>query len=566
VHALVDASDEQTQYRAFETLAAMEDRHLAATLDSRSPDTLLDIVETAAAVDSAAAPSVCRAIVEHGGDVVDLQTVVDHVLSLSHPDAVDVALDAYRRGDLEERVAIARALTGQLTPNLAWALEAVAEADGEADPAAPEPGADATAQMETHRARLRTQFKQARDVTRRAAALGLGLAGTEETVEPLVMAAETGPLDARRDAIAGLSLAPLERAAEPLARCCHDEDLVTDASKTLREALDRLEWNEYLADPVGRAIVDALVAVTDDGVRSTLIHAVHNGVQADVYRDDDEVFALLQRARQLPEPDARAEAATLLALTGRDAAVEAILPLFDDPHPSVRSAAAGSVTKVGADLGRRFSALLKGTDTHRTSEAYGARDAAVAVEPLLGLLDDDDPGVRHTAAAALGEAGDDRAVGALANRLETDPDPTVRRATADALGRIGHPAAVEPLQQAIDDDAEPVRRTAVIATGNPAFGRTDALVDVLLEHEEASLRSAAATALANQAPIHVLGPLCQALRTESEPAVRATVADALRTLDEPAAVPVLEDALADADNVARDAIDLALDELDEHTD
>jgi HEAT repeat protein/S-adenosylmethionine/arginine decarboxylase-like enzyme len=560
VHALVDSSDERAQYRAFESLAAMDDRRLAATLESRSIETLHNIVEAAVSVDSAAAPSVCRAVVEHGGASVDLTTIAEDVLSLSHPDAVDVALDAYRCGDAEERVEIAGLLTGQLTPDLAWALADVAEAD-----CTDEAEKTATDSQRNHVTQLREQFSHYSGITRRAAALGLGVVGTEQSVEPLTRALEHGTREQQRDAIAGLSLSPLELAAEPLARCCHDEDLVAEASETLRVALDRLEWNEYLADPIGQAIVDALVAVTDAHVRSTLIHAVHSGVQADVYRDDDDVFELLAMAPGLPEPDARAEAATLLALTGREAAIDAILPLFDDPHPSVRSAAAGSVTKVGADLGRRFSALLQGTDTYRTSAAYGALDASAAVGPLLGLLDDDDPGVRHTAAAALGETGDDRATEQLVARLENDSDPTVRRAAADALGRISPPTAITPLRTAIGDDAESVRRTAVIALGNPAFGLTDELVDLLASHDEPSLRSAAAKALAKHDPSNVLGPLCQALRTESEPKVRATVADALRTLDEPAAVPVLEDALADAKNVDRDAIELAIDELAEES-
>jgi len=286
----------------------MDEQRLAAALESRPPEVLLRLVETATAVDNATAPDICRLVVEQGGDRIDLTAVADHALELSHPDAVDVALEAYRRGDDDERIAVAQSLSGQLTPRLARALLAAAEAAvGPNEPAGTiadgtgaDDGTEADPTLDDHHARLRAAFDGSMDITRRAAALGLGTIGTDRAIQPLVGALDGESIDRRRDAIAGLSLAPLEQAAGPLARCCHDDDLVIEASRTLRDSLERLEWDEYLVDSVGRMIVDALVAVEDEDVRSTLIHAVHAGVQADVYRDDDELFALLERASGSP--------------------------------------------------------------------------------------------------------------------------------------------------------------------------------------------------------------------------------------------------------------------------
>jgi HEAT repeat protein len=59
---------------------------------------------------------------------------------------------------------------------------------------------------------------------------------------------------------------------------------------------------------------------------------------------------------------------------------------------------------------------------------------------LILLLNDPKRGVRKTAAWALGEIGDDRAVPALTSALE-DPDAGVRTAAQEALDTIARTKA-----------------------------------------------------------------------------------------------------------------------------
>lgn len=55
---------------------------------------------------------------------------------------------------------------------------------------------------------------------------------------------------------------------------------------------------------------------------------------------------------------------------------------------------------------------------------------------LIKALKDKHPAVRSAAATVLGRIGDDRAMGALLERVETDPDPIVRKAVKDAIMQI----------------------------------------------------------------------------------------------------------------------------------
>ena len=67
-----------------------------------------------------------------------------------------------------------------------------------------------------------------------------------------------------------------------------------------------------------------------------------------------------------------------------------------------------------------------------------------------------DGGVRSSAAEALGEIGDARAVEPLCAALR-DKDVDVREAAAEALGKIGDARAAVPLRSALGDEDSDVR-------------------------------------------------------------------------------------------------------------
>jgi HEAT repeat protein len=94
----------------------------------------------------------------------------------------------------------------------------------------------------------------------------------------------------------------------------------------------------------------------------------------------------------------------------------------------------------------------------------GKMGATEAVETLLEYVDaDSDPALQKVTFRALGEIGDERAVGPLADKLLMDNE-TVRPKAARALGLIGDTRAIKPLSEALKaDENEVVRAQAAWA-------------------------------------------------------------------------------------------------------
>ncbi len=185
-------------------------------------------------------------------------------------------------------------------------------------------------------------------------------------------------------------------------------------------------------------------------------------------------------------------------------------------YPSLVAVRGARLTAEGA-LPRVFEAL--GAVVNSSSEPESVRQAAIyalwgargrfATDALAIALDQDEPAIRLTAAAALLAGGDTRAlpvaeaalnapnsnatpealhnlavaisegirdpgaIPALA-RLLGSPNLDARRAVALALRSIGSAAVVEPLVKALDDVDGDVKYTAVAAlaeiTGQPQWG------------------------------------------------------------------------------------------------
>ncbi len=85
---------------------------------------------------------------------------------------------------------------------------------------------------------------------------------------------------------------------------------------------------------------------------------------------------------------------------------------------------------------------------------------------LIGLLKNDDPSIRSSAASGLGEMGKSAksAIPQLISLLK-DPDPFVRSSVAFALGKMGEPAksALRPLIRLLKDADTGVRDSAAFA-------------------------------------------------------------------------------------------------------
>lgn len=175
--------------------------------------------------------------------------------------------------------------------------------------------------------------------------------------------------------------------------------------------------------------------------------------------------------------------------------------------------------------------LLAGLIAGCVAEAPPTDPAALAPR-LVELLNDPNPGVRQTAARALGKIARPQAAPALVEKLR-DPDPVVRRDSAWALGNLG------------DEVMDQVGLALVERLGDPSK----------------EVKTAAAQALgAMRATPEMVERLTAILRQADVPTKRA-VLQALALLEAPASYPALVEALRDNDARIRQGAIAALGEL-----
>lgn len=159
------------------------------------------------------------------------------------------------------------------------------------------------------------------------------------------------------------------------------------------------------------------------------------------------------------DPEIRENAAITLGKIKDERAIDPLIKLLTDEEWEVESAVTSALVEIGEPaveplvfilqdkngdvfLRMKVIAVLAGIKDERAIQPMirvlkeepelqadlGYRLGLMgepAVEPLIQLLDDDDPEVRVRAAEALGRIGDGRAIGALTNAL-SDKDETVR--------------------------------------------------------------------------------------------------------------------------------------------
>jgi HEAT repeat protein len=84
----------------------------------------------------------------------------------------------------------------------------------------------------------------------------------------------------------------------------------------------------------------------------------------------------------------------------------------------------------------------------------------VAHGVVLAGLEADDVGVRLAAAHVVGVAGDAKDIGALTHLMHSDEDPLVRANVAWALGHMSSRKVIDPLVELVQEEAPAVRHTA----------------------------------------------------------------------------------------------------------
>ncbi|MBI5502947.1 MAG: HEAT repeat domain-containing protein [Deltaproteobacteria bacterium] len=163
----------------------------------------------------------------------------------------------------------------------------------------------------------------------------------------------------------------------------------------------------------------------------------------------DAAVAALRRLLSDPDAPVRALSAESLAALRDAASLAAVAPLVDDPDVGVRSAAVEAL----ADLAGDDDAPLRRLLTHdrpdvraRTCAALAELGAEGAEGELVRVLDDPNAVARHGATTALGWWFPRRRSAELHLRLQ-DPDASVRLAAADALAFVDDDAGLDVLRE-----------------------------------------------------------------------------------------------------------------------
>lgn len=198
--------------------------------------------------------------------------------------------------------------------------------------------------------------------------------------------------------------------------------------------------------------------------------------------------------RSVPDAERRRRRAAIAGHQGDEATAR---ELIDDADPAVRSAALGALHRLdvvtGADLAR---SLADGEPAvrRRALELIAALggDGPAAGVAIVPLLDDPDPTVVEVAAWASGERdpAEPGAVARLATLAVQADDALVREAAVAALGSLGDPAGLPAILAGTKDKAT-VRRRAVIALAPFDGPEVDAALDAAQTDRDWQVRQAA---------------------------------------------------------------------------
>jgi HEAT repeat protein len=256
---------------------------------------------------------------------------------------------------------------------------------------------------------------------------------------------------------------------------------------------------------------------------------------------------------RLTEPDGadddlRAEAVRALGRIGDPDALPALFVRLDDPVERVRQAAVEAVAACG-QLPGVAEGLLERLADPESPEVRSAIEALSrihdrrAVEPLKRLLLAPRAEVRQAAVFALAVFDEDQ-VGSLPLMLLGSEDPVLRRSAAAVLGELGDPCALEPLRLTLRDADPWVRYEAARAIAGLGDRRGAPALREALGDPVGAVRLAAAGGLGALRD-HGALPGLLPLAVDADEDVRAAAIEALGRLDGEAVLPALLAALGD---------------------
>lgn len=176
--------------------------------------------------------------------------------------------------------------------------------------------------------------------------------------------------------------------------------------------------------------------------------------------------------------------------------VKPLARLLTHDCPEPPKAAMEALGKMGAKAVPALIAELKdpAMARHTAISTALAELGAPAAEPLLAALKDQDAMIRHGAAWALGQMGEQRAVDPLLAMLG-DTNMEVRASAAWSLGQLKAPRAVDPILQMVGATRSVVRAAAAEALGQLGDRRAAPALETLTRDQDARVARAARDAL-----------------------------------------------------------------------
>lgn len=322
----------------------------------------------------------------------------------------------------------------------------------------------------------------------------------------------------RPAAVASLAAIGDEDSAAPLAQLLNETG---DDAGPIATALVRIHARNEECFGAGSYVVDAVCQVLDATAPGTLAAAVARGgadrgalvtVLGWIGAPAIQTLVALLSEAALEETVMRA-----LVAIGKDA-VPALLRLLEHGEPGVRASAA---------------------------TALGLLDDRRALPALLTGLDDPDADVVAAAAGALAGLGDESAIDGLIG-VYAHPHAAARRAAIAAVNAIGATGTAAKLQAALADPLPRVRECALRTAGYFGFGEcAPAILQALADPVE-EVRRAAIEQLPMMEGSDASSRLLAAVASET-PRNRAAAAHAVRQSDDPRAGTALAAALNDAD-------------------
>lgn len=298
----------------------------------------------------------------------------------------------------------------------------------------------------------------------------------DSIIDPLLqLLLDTNP-KIREAAILSLSVQPAtDKIVKPIINAISDENVNVQlaAIKSLSE------FRSVLA-------VRPLIKILSDPHEEIRAAAV---LALGLIEDKNSLFPLIDC---LEDTSSQVRVNSLVALSnlGDPRSIEPIIELLDsEKDDAVRQMAILTLGPLGQKDKRIIPPLVKYLESENPRLrqyavlSLGQTKSPEIIDPLLRILNDEDSYVRRACASALSDIKDPATVRQFIVRLK-DTSPEIRETAANALGKLGDPNAVEPLIEVLTDENYQVREEAAQALGVLKDKSASKPIINLIKHED----------------------------------------------------------------------------------